>query len=814
MSINLSLCTEYLAARGITDETVKLYSWECVEVCGFSVETVKERLGRKLPKGVNEVIWFPITDKDGAIICWIARILPNIDDEPKFICAVGSGGPPFIARATYKLKNGRPVIVTESPVKAAVCLQAGFDAIGLNGVWCASVENSNGYVVMRADLQEALEWRGRQVYLGFDADWTVNHKVRQAMFRLFFVLSVQGAEVFQLCTWDLAEGKGIDDYLVNQFRSNGQHSPQETLRGLITSATPFIDSIQATPLDLGLVKTELQHVLIPKALREQLAKPLAKRLGVKTETLRKIIATRRKPKSEPNAADASQAESQQAEKLPLIEMPEDNRYISEFALKLAEILAPHEVFRRFDRCVVPRKDEKDRVSLAEVDAQEFRTLIEGYCSPYYWRKDSAGNHVEMVRHSLSTENARATLVNRKLLEGIRPIHAFNRISLPVIDPDGKLRLLPKGYDDASKIYTAANAIDYPLDMHIFAAKKLFKDLLSEFPFLPGDAGRATSVLVASALTLYTRHLLSADSIRPNFLVSANAEGSGKTLLCKIPIIAIQGVAPAGTVPKDEAEMRKLIGGIALSGSPVFFLDNVKGHLNSSSLEALTTSPTTEFRLLGQNKVIDAEHGLTVFITCNDATFSGDLRRRTLMIELFTADSRPENRPIKSPLDDAKLIEKRPEILGALWAFTRYWDEEGRPKPKYINQSFPNWSEIIGGILEACSYAVPTPSPIGASGGDRQLIEMEKLVENLVIGTEYTFNNLVEKAREHRLFERIIGDEDELDREARSKFSLLLRRFTDRTFSTQCDNETDEPIIVKFKLSGTTARKKYLIEQVK
>jgi hypothetical protein len=138
--MKVSLCAEYLATRGITDETVKTYGLECVDVCEFSADTVRERLVRKLPKGVNEVIRLPIPNKEGTIVSWIARILPNIDGEPKFICPVGSGGPPFIPRATHKLKNGTPLIITESPIKVLPCLQAGVDAIGLNGVYGASVK--------------------------------------------------------------------------------------------------------------------------------------------------------------------------------------------------------------------------------------------------------------------------------------------------------------------------------------------------------------------------------------------------------------------------------------------------------------------------------------------------------------------------------------------------------------------------------------------------------------------------------------------------------------------------------------------------
>jgi hypothetical protein len=294
VSIKFSLCAEYLATRGITDETIKAYGLECVDVCEFPTDIVKERLGRKLPNGVNEVIFFPITNKEGTIVSWIARILPTITDENgelRFLCPIGSGGVPYITRFTYKLKHGKPIIITEGAPKVLVCLQAGIDAIGLNGVYGASVKNSDDLAVIRADLQEALEWRGRKAYLGFDADWTIKPDVRQAMFRLFFILSVSGAEVFQLCTWDLAEGKGIDDYLVNQSRSNGQHNPQDVLQRLLSDATPFIDSIQATPLDLALISSELRNVRIPDTLRSQLCKQLARPLGVRVSALEEVTVT-------------------------------------------------------------------------------------------------------------------------------------------------------------------------------------------------------------------------------------------------------------------------------------------------------------------------------------------------------------------------------------------------------------------------------------------------------------------------------------------------------------------------------------------
>jgi hypothetical protein len=282
----MKLCQDYLSTRGITDETAKLYHLEFDDQVNLKI--VKARLGRGLPKSVVEVLWFPIYDAAGNLIAWLARPLPAVFGLPKFLCPAGSTGIPFVPQNVYGLAYGKPVIVSEGPVKALACIQAGVDAIGLNGVWGASVKNSRGLVVIGAELQNALDWRGRRVYLGFDSDWAINPQVRQALFRLFFLLSVSGAQVFQL-SWDPAQGKGIDDLLARQPK------PGEGLKAFLATARPFVEVLEPTALDLGLISSELQNIFIPELLREQLARPLSQRLGVKIDDIRKIGAAKGKP---------------------------------------------------------------------------------------------------------------------------------------------------------------------------------------------------------------------------------------------------------------------------------------------------------------------------------------------------------------------------------------------------------------------------------------------------------------------------------------------------------------------------------------
>jgi hypothetical protein len=279
----MSLCEVYLSQRGITEATSKVYHLEFDD--RLRLQIVKGRLGRGLPKGVNEVLWFPIYDSAGNLVSWIARPLPTIFGLPKFLCPVGSGGIPFVPQNVYGLPYGKPVIITEGPVKALACVQAGVDAIGLNGVWGAGVKNSSDQVVIGTELHNALDWRGRLALLGFDADCFTNPQVRQAFFRLFFVLSIAGAQVSVLI-WDSAQGKGIADYLVKQGKDG--------LATLLAPARPFLEILERTPLDLGLISAELKAVFIPELLREQLANPLAQRLGVRVDDIRKIGAAQRK----------------------------------------------------------------------------------------------------------------------------------------------------------------------------------------------------------------------------------------------------------------------------------------------------------------------------------------------------------------------------------------------------------------------------------------------------------------------------------------------------------------------------------------
>ena len=192
-------------------------------------------------------------------------------------------------RRSFRRRRGRcvqgdvPVVVTEGPVKALAIAQAGFPAIGLNGVYgaCARMPTIR-LSFIRCSL--ALPGRSARVLLAFDADITTKFEPRKALLRTFLLLAAQQADVYTITSWDLEEGKGIDDFL------GKSEKPAEQLELLIKDRAPFLSILEKTPADVRLVEEELKAVALPRLQRAQIVRQLAKGIGVPVKDLLTAIS--------------------------------------------------------------------------------------------------------------------------------------------------------------------------------------------------------------------------------------------------------------------------------------------------------------------------------------------------------------------------------------------------------------------------------------------------------------------------------------------------------------------------------------------
>jgi len=311
-----------------------------------------------------------------------------------------------------------------------------------------------------------------------------------------------------------------------------------------------------------------------------------------------------------------------------------------------------------------------------------------------------------------------------------------------------------------------------------------RELLGEFQFTEPE--RSLAVAVSAMLTLFVRRILPSMAIRPAFLYTSNAPGGGKTLLADCAIAPVMGKSPRAAFPKREEELEKLLVAEVLAGSECLLFDNVRGRLESSALENLLTSHVFKGRILNLSKTIEEKNHLTLFITGNGLSNSEDLQRRSLFAELFQPEARAQDRKFRQSLSVGILIERREEILAALWQIVEAWDKAGWPAGSKSHASFPEWARMIGGMMELAGFASPVSAPVlhdaGNSDGD-DMTELVAQIRTAHVDRPIDFEQLTMIAAERGLFERITGGNsiNGLDRSEKARLGKLLKSYDQRVF---------------------------------
>jgi len=472
---------------------------------------------------------------------------------------------------------------------------------------------------------------------------------------------------------------------------------------------------------------------------------------------------------------------------PRVRLRGDNRLLSDVASELgshlAQVLYTHagEVVELLDGLLHP------------VSAQRFRTLAERHVT--FFRCKGFDESTVKVGASLDEADARGILVSPQFLERLSPIRHINTVRLPAVRPDGRIELLPLGYDRESATLTDAQT-DYAEDVNIADARQTIIDLFSEFQFPDGE--RSRSVAVAALLGLFAKQLVRPGELRAAFTLTKNAEGSGATTLAACCIVPVFGDLPTGVKGGDDDEMRKAITSAIRYGREILILDNAKGKLNSPSLEAFVSAATWTDRLLGSNENVTGENNVTVFVTANGLSISPDWRRRSLFVELHLGEERAEDKVYKRALSVPVLKAMRPQILAACWSLVKNWDESGRPQPSRSHSAFPAWASIIGGIVEAAGFSCPFETARVAIVADEDGAAMRLLVAEMMPGAPYSSSDIVALCRTHSIFDGLVGSNDsEMDRAQRSSFGRLLARYDDRRVND-----------LKFCITGTGHGKRF------
>lgn len=306
--------------------------------------------------------------------------------------------------------------------------------------------------------------------------------------------------------------------------------------------------------------------------------------------------------------------------------------------------------------------------------------------------------------------------------GVRPISSV--VEAPFFRPDGSV-WQTAGYDPGTGYLYRPNG-DFPrvaesptrrdAEMALVSLRHVFCD----FPYV-SDA--ASIVPIACLLTILARAAIM--GCVPMFLFEASVQGSGKTKQGDaVHIIATGRLPPHSTYPADETDQRKELLTMALSGAPVYFLDNVKGVFGGAPIEATVTSGELRQRLLGRSEDAIVRWLATVIATGNNMRPTRDVLRRSLISRLEPDVEDPsKGRTFQHHPLLPWVFAERPRLIVAALTILRAYACHGYPDAGTGRmESFDEWAQLVPGAIAFaggpnCLDAIGQPEDAGTDDAE-------------------------------------------------------------------------------------------------
>jgi hypothetical protein len=291
--------------------------------------------------------------------------------------------------------------------------------------------------------------------------------------------------------------------------------------------------------------------------------------------------------------------------------------------------------------------------------------------------------------------------------------------IPFFTPGGLLVTTPGLHRETGMFYQPAPGFvlpdipEHPTARDVGMAITMLDDMVWQFPF-KGREGRhpfydvregcdwrqttAYANMLAFPLTVLARSLFHAV---PLFLVDKSTPRTGASHLVQCWCYVLTGAWPSEAEwDGSEAERRKFLTAILITGTPIVFLDEVKD-LKSPDLNKILTGKNARIgRVLGSTEITNPHNYATFVATGNNPAFPKDMAGRMCRVRLDADMEHPGERGQWEKDLTAWVPEHRLELLRALYVLARAWFAAGRPVPEVdrVLNGFEPWSVTIGGVL--------------------------------------------------------------------------------------------------------------------
>lgn len=537
----------------------------------------------------------------------------------------------------------------------------------------------------------------------------------------------------------------------------------------------------------------------------------------------KVIA----PKIELDDTKAAIAELGKRAEIKLIEdkrsqisLPHEGKLISSFAEDVADVFKDKQdlFYRPNSREIVEvgkvksDDDKKTFNGFIHLNPKKFITLLEKYAKTGLNRVNEKGFWI-FNKKSMNSECSSIVIASDILTDALPQIERIFDVPIPIMY-EGKLTFPKIGYDKRFNSWLPHNAPVINPNMAIEEAKKIIEDIFKEFCFKDKQDYINS---IAALLTPFIKGLLPKFNTRtPITAYMSNQPRGGKDYNAGIVGITFEGSAiedsPLSTGKSggdSNDELRKKITAAFLMGRKKMHFANCKGHLDNATFENVATSAVWTDRLLGLNKTGTFDNELVLSFSGNtDMTLSDDLGKRCIFVNLFYADEDANSRKFNNPNLHEWVSENRSVILSALFSLVKNWIDKGSNPGKVPFTSYPDWSRVVGGIMELNYNENPCKMSsdgynVGFDRGTENMKQLYELCYNLHPNKALSKKELMKICENNDLFTffDLAGT-----RSDQTKFGRLLHRYVDMNFSGVCMTVDDK--------SNRTTRQNFIFSEIK
>ena len=282
-------------------------------------------------------------------------------------------------------------------------------------------------------------------------------------------------------------------------------------------------------------------------------------------------------------------------------------------------------------------------------------------------------------------------------QGAKPLRGLTR--LPHIDNSGNIHCFA-GYDPKICLYNDQPIqLDIPATVSPDEARQLVDKLFypfSQYRFKDPERGRAT-VLAAIFTPLERAHL----PLAPMFVFRSAMAGTGKGKIAQAVSQLAYATAPATmTWGGDAEEFEKRISAILMQTPSVVLIDNANGVvIKGAILESMITEGCGKLRILGRSEMPKVYNRAFLMLTGNNAIVTGDMARRTLIIDIEPKSADPERD--RYPFDPVVYVtQHRRELLEATFSIMRAFRQAGMPQDRKLPAagSLGEWSRKVRDLV--------------------------------------------------------------------------------------------------------------------